>query len=277
MTTSKRPGAYGFHIDGLSSTAGFLNAVPDSWPTISVAQLPELDPPADPSIEPDRAVHDLMGGGQLVLDRLTRHATIHRASPLSEDALIHPFLAPIAATMAMWEGWLPFHAGGFVRGPASWMVVGEREAGKSSTMSALAARNLPVIADDLTVVAVDRVFAGPRTLDLRRDVADRIDGARWITDAGQRERWRINLGDVDPELPPLGGVFQLAWGDAVKVERLDAAGAMATLLESLTVSRTINMPSLMSVGLLPFFRLTRPRTWQATDEAIDAILETADS
>lgn len=274
MSAFSRPGAYGFQVAGVAGDASLLDPVPDEWPLVQVGVGPVLTDPPALGIGDSQAVTRLIGGGHLVADRQAQRADFYRASGVSADALVHPYLAPVAALFAMWNGWVPVHAGAFVAADRTWLVIGIREAGKSMLMADLAARGVPVVADDLVVVAGSRVFAGPRTLDLRGDVADRYEGARRIEDAGQRTRWRLMLPSIAPELPEVGGSLILRWGSSLEVEPLVAAARVELLSGALTVSKSINVPGLLAIAARPAWRVSRPQEWSAAPAALDAVLDT---
>ena len=133
---------------------------------------------------------------------------------MSDQALVHPYLAPAAAVIARWLGREPFHAGAFALDGGAWGVLGEREAGKSSLLAWLSLQGRSVVCDDMLVVAGDTVFAGPRSVDLRRETAVRLGAGEELGMIGARERWRVGLPPIEPEVPLAGWVF-LEWGDEV--------------------------------------------------------------
>lgn len=274
MSAFSRPGVYGFQLTGVSLDSALIDPVPTDWPLLLVEQQPEGagDPPAT-GIGDARAVTRLQGGGHLQIERAEQRATIVRSPDLSPDAVVHPVLAPIAAICAMWNGWLPFHAGGFVEGDGTWLVFGDRGAGKSTLLAALRAAGVPVVSDDLVIVNGSRVYAGPRTLDLQEDAAGRYDTARWITDSGGRDRWRLELPSIEPELPAVAGSVVIAWGDDLAFESVGIAERVQRLVDFLTVAHSVDVPQVMALATLPMWEMRRPRSWERLDEGVEVLLE----
>ena len=85
-----------------------------------------------------------------------------------------------------------YHAGAFICGNLAWAVVGGREAGKRAAkpLSALAARDLPVLADDLVIWDSHQAFCGPRIIDLRQLAPGATAPVTPVRDAS---RWRFYL------------------------------------------------------------------------------------
>ncbi|MFN2506155.1 MAG: hypothetical protein ABR540_18390 [Acidimicrobiales bacterium] len=111
------------------------------------------------------------GAGRVRLDRAAGTACFMTADPVGDVTLLHPFLSPVAAIWARWQGWPALHGGAFVLDGGAWAILGERGSGKSSTLAWLAAQGLGIVADDLLVVNEGNVAAGPRCIDLRPDAA----------------------------------------------------------------------------------------------------------
>ncbi len=163
------PGAhevYGLHLTGVSG-AGLLPAHGADAARPRVAIRHASEDPGPGCMGTQRAVLDLPGHRQLLLRRREGTATF-TGPQLSHDDLVHPYLGAAASVFSRWGGREVFHAGAFVFGDLAWAVVGGREAGKSTLLAALAARGLPVLADDLVVTDGHQAFCGPRTIDLRR-------------------------------------------------------------------------------------------------------------
>ena len=72
--------------------------------------------------------------------------------PEQDDVFVHPFLSTAATFFAHWDGREPFHGGAYALEFAAIAVLADREAGKSTTLAALARAGVPVMADDLVVV-----------------------------------------------------------------------------------------------------------------------------
>ena len=100
---------------------------------------------------------------RLLLERKTVRLTVLADSRLPDADLGAPLCrGPPAAVFARWRGLETLHGGAFVddRGGA-WAVLGDRGAGKSSLLAALALAGHEVVADDLLVLDGGDCFAGP--------------------------------------------------------------------------------------------------------------------
>src|SRR6476646_3877473 len=159
--------AYGLRLAGVDPRAALLTNAGPSWPLVDVRRGSSRPADGVRHLDSRRALLDLGPDGRRVeLDRARACATF-TGPPLDEDELVHPYLGPVATIFGRWLGRETFHAGAFVARGRARALVGEREAGKSSLLAALAADGWPVLADDLVIVERGRAFAGPRALDLR--------------------------------------------------------------------------------------------------------------
>jgi hypothetical protein len=192
--------------------------------------------------------------------------------PVRPDELVHPYLAPAAAVIARWMGRESMHAGAFAAGGQALGVVGTREAGKSSTLAWLAQAGVDVLCDDMLIVDGDAPVAGPRSIDLRADAAERLGAGEPIGMTGARERWRLRLGPTAGR-PLLRGWVFLAWSDRVDVRALPAVER----LPRLAAERGLRLPparpeALLELTSLPAWELSRPRDWASLPEAADRLL-----
>ena len=105
---------------------------------------------------------------------------------------MHPYLAPVALVMARWLGREGFHGGGIVAGGGVWGVLGDKTAGKSTTLAWLAREGVGVVSDDVLVIDGGTALAGPRSVDLREEAAERLGVGEPMGRVGQRERWRFS-------------------------------------------------------------------------------------
>ena len=160
VTPSGTHEVYGLHLTGVSG-AGLLPA-----PTADAARPRVVIRHARQDPEPGcmRAVLDLPGRRQLLFSRGEGTATFTGPRPRRRTGAPPPGRRSIV--FSRWPRGLPRRA--FVFGSLAWAVVGGREAGKSSLLAALAARDLPVLADDLVISDSHQAFCGPRTIDLRQ-------------------------------------------------------------------------------------------------------------
>jgi hypothetical protein len=226
-------------------------------------------------VDDDRAELRLRSGGQIVIDRRDRTVLYRVPHAVRADELVHPYLAPAAAMINRWEGRESVHAGAFAVDGRALGVVGSREAGKSSTLAQLALNGTDVLCDDMLIVDGDRPLAGPRSIDLRADAAQRFAAGEAIGMTGARERWRLRLGPTAPGPRLVGWVF-LAWGDEVGARRLPARERIPRIAEE----RGLRLPpvrpdSLLTLAELPAWELSRPRQWESLPQAADLLLELA--
>ncbi|MFF5171784.1 hypothetical protein ACFY3U_04010 [Micromonospora sp. NPDC000089] len=255
--------AYGLRVHGLDDVTELLPVRPgDELPEIRVAQVATGPVPEPVPVDERGGVHLLPDGRHLAMDR-SRGTAVFHGPPLSTDLLAHPYLAPVATTFNRWAGRETFHAGGFVRDGRAYAVSGPRTAGKSSLLAALAARAVPVVADDVLAVDGPDVFAGPRCIDLREPVP----GAPMSTrPARQHTRARMPLPPLAHRIP-LGGWFFLHWGDALGLTRVPVVDLLARLAAARSWRQLPSDPAvLLTLAALPAWDLTRPRDWAALDE-----------
>jgi hypothetical protein len=266
--------AYGLRGHGLAGVTELMPAGTDPWPEVVVHQDPDSPRPAPRQLDHRCGVRLLADGRHLAVDRERRTAVFH-GPPLTPDLLAHPDLAPVATTFNRWAGRETFHAGGFVRHGRVWAVLGPRTAGKSSLLAALAARGVPVVADDVLVLAGTDVFAGPRCIDLREPVpgVDLPSGP-----ARAHTRARVQLPPIAHRTPH-GGWFFLRWGDTVEATPVPATALLARLAGWRSWHHLPSDPAaLLALAALPAWDLTRPRDWGTLDQVcalLDATPATA--
>ncbi|MFZ4812313.1 MAG: hypothetical protein ACOYL9_13310 [Ilumatobacteraceae bacterium] len=162
------------------------------------------------------------------LDRGTPHLLrIETAAPLAEDGLIHPFLSLPAAVIQQWCGRLVLHASAFDVGGKAVVLLGHREAGKSTTVAAALEAGFAVRADDVVVLDGDHALPGTSVIDLR-EPASVVFGGRALGRIGSRDRWRIYLDEPQASVP-VAAFVRLSWGDDVRVSELGAAELVSAL------------------------------------------------
>jgi hypothetical protein len=266
-------GAYGFELAGIDGAEPFLVRAPPSWPRLEiVVASDEPGPPLD-RYGPDRAELRLAGGGWVGIDREPGRAVYHVDRRLEPEALLHPYLAPVVLIASRWRGRESFHAGAFVAGGGVWALLGDKEAGKSTTLAWLAAHGHAVICDDALILDDRTAFAGPRSIDLRAESARRLGRGEPLGTVGVRERWRVPLGAVEPELPFRGWV-SLEWDDEVAVEPLRGAARLPALIPHRGVRIEPPRPAaLVEYAALPHLVLRRPRGWDSLGEGAERLLD----
>ncbi|GAB3083328.1 hypothetical protein [Micromonospora schwarzwaldensis] len=267
--------AYGLRVHGLDDVTDLMPAAPgDDLPEVTIRQQ-DGPRPATVPLDRWRQVRLLADGRHLTVDRRTGTATFH-GPPLTPDLLAHPYLAPPAVVVNRWAGRETFHAGAFVRHGRAYAVLGPRTAGKSSLLAALAARDVPVLADDVAVVHDGAVFAGPRCIDLRQPVPGAALAGRT---AREGSRTRVPLPPIATHAP-LAGWFFLRWGEGPAVTRLAAIDALGRLAAERSWPQLPSDPAvLLALAALPAWELTRPRDWAALERTwrlMASVTETAD-
>jgi len=269
MTTPRtsRIGAYGFRLDGVPGAVRLLVDAPESWPRLDLVRGTGAVRPDSEEVTAERARVWLTSGSSAELDRAASRALLNVPADTSDGAIVHPFLAPVALIMARWLGREGMHGGGVLGREGVWAVLGHKTAGKSTTLAALALSGLNVVSDDVLVIDAGTVLAGPRSVDLRAEAAERFGVGEPLGQVGGRERWRLALGPV-PSESPLAGWITLEWGNAVAVEHLRGAERLAALLPHRGVRLLPTTPdALLRLSALPHVRLTRPRRWDSLSDA----------
>jgi hypothetical protein len=194
-------------------------------------------------------------------------ATFLVSERVGDDELVHPYLAPAAMHFATWLGHGAFHGGAFVQDGRAFGVVAERTGGKSTTLAHLTDRDVPVLVDDVLVIANGNALAGPRCIDLRPEAAHH----RSLSSVRSDERRRLTLPPIEPSFP-LAGIFTLEWGDALSVERLAPSDRLVALARH--CRREVARKSLLEISQLPVWRVTRPRNLASLEKICDRLLQT---
>lgn len=269
----QRAGAYGFRLAGLDDARSLVAAVPESWPRLElvVAVPGERQPPCD-RVGPERAELRLTGGGWVGVDRQPGRAVFHLPRQPPPEALLHPYLAPVVLISSRWLHRESFHAGAFVAAGGVWAMLGDKEAGKSTTLAWLAAYGLPVVCDDALILDGLTALAGPRSIDLREDSARRLGVGEPLGKVGTRERWRVPLDPIQPELPFRGWVT-LEWSEEIAVEPIAGAARLPALVPHRGVFLAPPRPELLvEYAALPHWRLRRPRRSGSLREGVERLL-----
>lgn len=169
-------------------------------------------------------------------------------------------------------GWA-LHAGGVVIDGGVWALLGEKGAGKTTTLVACRERGLPVLADDLVIVQGHTAFAGPRSLDLRPETAERLGPGHELIRVRDGERARLMLPSIAAELPFRGCVV-LEEAKSVEMANVPLAGRLALLSRHVMVSDRAQQ-GLLDLLALPMWSLRRPRRWDCLPQAVDALVRSS--
>jgi len=267
-------GAYGLTLPGLERCAGLIPSPGPAWPDIHVERARVERQPERTRVDADTAAVRLIDGGALLLDRVERRATVLTTAPLSDDDLVHPYLAPVASYFAGWLGRHALHAGGVCIHGTAFAVVGAKEAGKTTALAWLAMQGCDVLADDMLVIDDGRVLAGPRALDLRPDAAARLNLLEEARENPTRGRARLGLGPVAHE-SPLGGLLFLEWGDRVAMTPLRPSERLQRIATATSPRRPGGARAPVELARFPAWELRRPRSIAALPEVLDRLLALA--
>jgi hypothetical protein len=274
-------GAYGLALTGCGSASPWWNAAPAGWTPWEFrwagSQSPDGAPGTLEQIEQGWARVRARPSGWVVIDRARRISTLYSDAAPSVASLVHPHVGSTAAVHAYWSGLDAFHAGCFVRAGRVWAVLGDRTAGKSSTLAWLLRDGGAVFADDMLVLSHGTALAGPRCLDLRHEAAERFTMGEDIGMVGTRRRWRVPLGAVPPELPFAGWVV-LRWSASAKAAVSPAPVADRLRLLVMAQAVRASRPGAAWLDLLaaPMLIFERPRQWAPMDEAMQLLLTSVD-
>lgn len=264
-------GVYGLRLRGLDGARDLLAPACATWPALSVTWRTGDTTDEQDAVWRDRAEIGLQGGGRATLDRQASTATFVFPDAVEAGAIVHPFLSMTAALFNWWLGREPFHAGAFVVDGGAWIVLGDKGAGKSSTLGWLATCGVPVISDDVVVLDGSTILPGPACIDLRPDAAERLGVGDYLGVVGVRERCRVR---TDPSSPvPLRGFLALRWGADLKVEPVPVADRIALLLGARALRLPPSDPArVLDLAGLPAYEVLRPRGWDSMGAMTDRLL-----
>ena len=267
-------GAYGLRLDGISEARSLLVPADSNWPRFHIGRETGAPPWRELDVVTDSdAQLMLQTGGEIRIVREPGTVIFSTEQGVSEEALVHPYLAPVAAVVGYWFERESFHAGAFVLDGNAWAVLGERESGKSTLLASLALRGIDILSDDMLILDGWRPFAGPRSLDLRATAAQELGVGQHLGVVGARERWRLQLGTTSGATSLRGWIF-LGWGSRIETVRVEPHERIVRL----GAQRGVRLPPkdparLLDLAGLPAWELRRPHDWNALDAATDALIE----
>jgi hypothetical protein len=253
-------GAYGLVVNGIPGANPWMQSQLPSAPTFSLHVHVDADVAADrsePVLTEVRADFPLIGGGRLRQEREATEAHFHLAARPPDEDLLHPYLAPAAALFWQWSGREAIHAGVFEVAGGAVLMLGDKEAGKSTTLAWLATQGgTAVLSDDLAVLDGREVLVGPRSIDLRVEGA-LPDVSEHLVRSG--ERHRVRLPAAPPALPLAGSVV-LDWGPGPELEPVGFAARMELIARQRTFPTVAANPTaLLELASVPMVRASRLR------------------
>jgi hypothetical protein len=281
---ASRPGLYGFALaleEPDQSISSRLTPAPAHWPLLSVRRTVAAGPVGSRTVPArgelrmdDRCATIELPGGQAVMRRDSREACFTTPKALTPDELVHPMLGHAALAFSHWMGRECFHAGVLLAPGGAWALLGERGAGKSSTLAWLVQNGYAVVADDLLILEDRTAFVGPRTIDLAAPSALHLGWGPELEHVRGGLRQRLQLSALSPEHRLMGWV-SLTWADKLEIAPVPAANRLPLLAEhGHHPLGEANWGNLLSLAALPTFELRRPRRLDSLGAAAELLLDT---
>jgi len=273
MTSAERRGAYGLHLPGLENDAGpLLVEAPREWAPWHIEHRHGSGQPSE-FLRDARACVRTEPDGWVDVNLQTRTSTLNLPDRPGCRELLHPYMASTAVVAAHWRGWESFHAGAFLVAGKAWAVLGGKGAGKSSLLACLALHGTPVLTDDVLVTRGAVGLAGPRCIDLRQASARQLAAGDPLGVVGSRERWRMEIASVPPEVP-LGGWICLDWSKTTHIQHLPASRLLPILFAGLALRAGPRNPQgLMDLLALPAVSFTREQRIETLNESTQKLLD----
>jgi len=254
------PGAYGVVVSGLPDAVPYMRPQPAGAPEVEVLvhSLSAETPRGRPAgwLTEDSARLFLAGGGRLEMARESNQFHYFFPDRPADHDLLHPYFTAAAALFWQWRGSEALHAGALATPAGAVLLLGDKGAGKSTTLAWLALHaGVPVLSDDLAVLHGRTVVAGPATVDLRPE-ADSSDGQAVPVRNG--ERHRVTLGDA--AAAPLAGIVVLEWAETVTLTEVPVAARLETLCRHRAYTPLAPDPlGILELASTPMVRAGRPK------------------
>lgn len=243
--------AYGFRFDGMIESDWLALRGGEDWPVVTLAP--------DASV----ALRDLAR-----LDPERMHVGV--CPQLPPDEIVHPLLGRTLTLLAEARGIDALHGGVVLGADGAWMLVGDREAGKSSLLAQCHRDGAQVLSDDIVALKGMRCLSGPRCIDLRSGAAERL-GPGISARGGTKQRIRLPPAPAQAEA---AGVIHLAWGPATQLTELRPAERIARLVTHRAVRMWPRSLSLtLDLASLPTFELQRPQMLDSLADSAVLLLD----
>ncbi|MGI8800556.1 MAG: hypothetical protein ACR2KV_00045 [Solirubrobacteraceae bacterium] len=264
-------GVYGLQIDGLTQAACWMQPLRGAA-GLAVELSTAAGHARSSRVDADNADIELRGGGRLVMHRGSGRAEFAFTDRPTAADLLHPYLAPAAALAQIWVGAEALHAGALAAPAGAVLLLGGKEAGKSTTLAWLAVeRRVAVLADDLAVLVAGAVLAGPRCLDIRP--SDAFPGYGLGGDVRRGDRLRLPLAPVASAVP-VAGVAVLRWAARIQIGRVPVRDRLGELLgqRMFRAHLAADLPAILDLAARPMITVARPRGAEGLAAAGDALL-----
>ena len=144
-------------MDGIEE---LLVDAPEGWTPLEVIRRAGPVVTDEGWTAPRRAEFVTLSGGLIQLDLDRGEAILTAPSVPTAEEVVHPYLSSIGAMTAYLQGQESFHAGAVALDGGAWAVVGDREAGKSSTLAFFAGEGVPIVVRRHAGVARGDGFGG---------------------------------------------------------------------------------------------------------------------
>jgi hypothetical protein len=151
-------------------------------------------------------------------------------------------------------------------------VLGDKGAGKSSTLAWLAGAGHDVLTDDILLVEGGTAYAGPRCIDLREEPAERLGLGEDLGVVGARRRFRHLLPPCPPTAPLRGWILP-RWGDDLGIRAVPAAARVPLVVGGLALRvAPVDAAAFLDLATLPVLELHRPQRWDSLEPAADLLV-----
>lgn len=269
-------GAYGLRLRGLRTADHLLVDIDDKLPTCDVHTRARRSgaPAPPPEFEDDdgACVH-LVDGGLLTATRSPLKVTFETPHVLDDAEVLHPYLAAAIGPLSRWLSRTCLHGAVIGEDGDAVLLLGDREAGKSTLAAYIATRGGPlaVLSDDVAVINGTDVYAGPSCIDLRPAAAAALGLDHPSRLARGDSRYRFDLLPRR-SVARLVGALVLEWGPAPLLTEVGVAQRLPNLLPHCAVSSPErDAERLLALAELPVWRLSRPRDWLLMDRSAELV------
>jgi hypothetical protein len=250
-------GAYGLRVHGLPHAEPWMQPQRSTAPPFTIHVEIGASSTSRSTLSQEEADLSLIGGGRLKMVRGSPEANFTLPERPPDEELLHPYLAPAAALFWQWSGREAMHAGAIGLPIGAVLILGEKEAGKSTTLGWMARdAAVPVLTDDLAVLDGATVLAGPRSIDLRVPLMSKCEPGHLVRN-GERDRLRLA---PSPDGLPLAGLVVLGWAPEVEFSTVPFRDRFEVIDRQRTFrSLEPNPTAILELASVPMVRAGRPQ------------------